>query len=496
MGAVALTIGIAVYALMHENYGLMAMMLAVAPGIALINNPSAWMVTILAVSQSGLILPGLPRGLQVFQFLVAGFSLMVVARNILLKPPMERQPLSFAFIWGLMGVLAFIIVERGLGFMAMGGNTIGGASYIKVLVAAAFLLASRSIPLTTQQWKFAIVLMIGGSFVPVAAQLIHTFSGGSFYVYKFVEYYGGVRDTLVGVETGTQVVRFQTLGPVADTLLMAVLVFTGRQQKFSIVTLAGLAACLVIAGLTGFRSLLLQIVGIAFVFRFFIAPRHDRMRLSVVSLLCGLFLLILLIPFTQHLPQSMQRALSWLPFAQIDSVASLEAGATIDWRLDLWEFSWEHVPDFLWVGRGFALNIDDILAYSVFKDDILSSWFSHNYHNGPLGALIDTGLPGLTCLMLFFFFSTKEVLLNRRNPTDPFVSRFYTVIKAKYLYSVFAYLFIHGDIRSSLPNLFLLLTIFYGLQVTDHALSRKRIERDFSIIDPSFGSSHGRTSRG
>lgn len=489
LGLIVTTVLLAVYAYTRQNYLMMFGMLGIAPAVALINNPSTLLVLIIATYNSALILPGLPKGLQLWNMLMAGFVALVTARNIVLKPPRERMPISFIFIWGFLLVLAFLIVERGFGLLSGGGNLIGGASYVKVIVSAGFILCSRYIGLTTHEWKVAIFGMIFGGLIPLLAQLLYIYSGGAIdFQFNFIQFYGGTMDSLNAIQTGTSVERIQMLGPVAQGALIFVLVFTTRTREFKLITFVGLAICLALAAMTGFRTMILEIVGVALLYRLLQAAPRDRARIVMVAGAVTLFFIALLIPVTQHLPQAAQRALSWIPFAQIDPVAAQEARQSTDWRLDLWRYLWDRVPDYFWIGRGFAMQIDEIMAYSVMKSDILRFWADHNYHNGPLSMMLDTGFPGAVFLTLFLGFACWETLHPRHLPKDPFVYRFFVVMQAKVLHGVVAFFLIHGDVRQVLPSIFVNLAIAYGLQVTDMKLQKARAKRDFALIDPSFGS--------
>lgn len=489
LGLIVTTVLLAVYAYTRENYLMMFGMLGVAPAVALINNPSTFLVLIIATYNSGLILPGLPKGLQLWNLLMAGFVALILARNIVLKPSRERMPVSFIFIWGFLIVLGFLISQRGFGLLSSGGSLIGGASYVKVIVAAGFILCSRYIRLTTEQWKIAILGMIFGGLIPLMAQLLFMYSGGAIdFQFHFVQFYGGTMDSLNAIQTGTSVERIQMLGPVAQGALIFVLVFMTRTREFKLITFVGLAVCLGLAAMTGFRTMILEIVGVTLLYRLLQAAPRDRARIVLIAGAVTVFSILLLIPVTQHLPQAAQRALSWIPFAQIDPIAAQEARLSTEWRLDLWRYLWDRVPDYFWVGRGFAMNIDEIMAYSVMKSDILRFWADHNYHNGPLSMLLDTGLPGALFLTLFLIFAVWETLHPRHLPKDDFVYRFFVVMQAKVLHGVLSFFLVHGDVRQVLPSIFVNLAIVYGLQVTDIRLQKARAKRDFALVDPSFGS--------
>lgn len=484
------TILIAIYAFMHGNFMLMMGVVIAAPMVALVNNPPLWIVTILGLLNSNIIVPGMPRGLQLVHFLMAGFCVLVVARNIVVKPRPPKMPLSFYFIWAYVVLMAFIISQRGFGLRMTGGNAIGGASYVKFLIYAGFALCSRYIPLSMRQWKLAIVAMIVGSLVPAVAEMIYLVSGGTIQMqYFFIEAYTfGLLDTAEAMQTGMSTVRFTSLVPVASSLFLAVIVFTGYRTRFSLTTVAGIGLCILVGAMTGFRSLLVFFLGVALIYRFLNTSPGLRLPLVVVTLFATFFCLAAIIPFVGHLPQAMQRTLSFLPFADIDPVAAADANWSLQWRYGLWELAWRHVPEYLWVGRGFTVSLEDLMAYSNRGDPFLQAWYGHGYHNGILSALIDTGLPGLVILVCFMVTAAREAFVGRLAVDSVFIGRFHTFIRAMIIYNILAYFIIIGDVRSSLPNIFMYLAIFYSVQVTGAAAANRRTQRDFALIDPSFGS--------
>ncbi len=490
LGVVVTTILIATYAFMHENYFLMAAVVIAAPLVAMINNPPAWIILILALSQSSLIVPGLPRGLQLVHFLMAGFGALVIARNIIVKPARLTAPSSFYCLWAFALLCVFIISQRGFGLQMFGGAAIGGAVYVKFFISTGFLLCSRYIALTPRQWRLAIILMLLGTLLPVAAEGLYALSGGKVvFQYNFIAaYVSGLQDMLASMDSGQGVVRFTALTSLSTILLMVTLLFTVRRSEFTLLTVLMTGVCIVMVGLSGFRSAMVGTLATILLYYILLAPKNLRRQRAV--LMTGMFAVALLavLPFMAHLPLSIQRAFAWLPFANIDPVAQTDATGTATWRLELWKYCLQQAPEYLWVGRGFTVDTDILFSPSVYKDQILGPWFSHGYHNGPIGLLIDTGIPGLLCATLFLLFATLEVLKNDLQPKDRFIHRFFVFMKAQILWNIIAFFFIGGSIET-LMTIFFYLAIFYGLQITDIAQVQKRVKRDFALVDPSFGSS-------
>ena len=84
LSVVTATVLLSSYAFMHGNYLMMMAVVGFAPMIALVNNPASWIVVIIGLSQSGLIMPGLPRGLEVVHLFMLGFCALMTGRSMVL----------------------------------------------------------------------------------------------------------------------------------------------------------------------------------------------------------------------------------------------------------------------------------------------------------------------------------------------------------------------------------------------------------------------------
>lgn len=472
----------AIYATISQNTLLAVAVVLAAPVVALINNPQIMVISIIGLSSSSLLIPGLPRGLQLVHLVMAGFICVMMARLTILKSNQNKMPWSFTLLLILLAWLLFIIRERGFGLRSGGGDVIGGTAYVKYFVCAGFMLFSRSITLTARQWKWAVVLMVVGSFIPILAEQLFVQSGGRItFQYMFIEpYVAGLMQTMDAIESGNSVARLTSMNGVAISLLMATLILTSGRHRFRLSTYAGVFLCLMFAGLSGFRTLIVETVAITFLYRTFISPPAVRTKQVLQLFLLILAGFVLVIPFVPYLPLPVQRSLSWLPFAKVDMLAQLGADKSTEWRFTLWAYVWDNAKDYYLIGRGFAVNMSEVLSPSVMKDEILQFWFNHNYHNGPLGALVDTGIIGFVLIIAFLVVASWEALTTSMVPEEEMIFRLHTFIRVKIIYSSFAYIFIFGDLRTTLPAIYLYMGLFYALE----ASIRARLIPDKSVISP------------
>lgn len=475
LGIIAAAIVITIYAVIQQSTVMIIGVLAFTPIILFINRPEMFVIAIIGVSNSALLVPGLPRGLQLMHLLMLAFIPVMVARYAILKPRQDAMPLSFRAVLLLMAWLVLLIQERGLGLRSGGEGLVGGASYIKFFLCGGFLIFSRYIVLTPRQWTVTITMMVAGSFIPIAAEQLFIQSGGMVTIqYLFIEpYVSGLVETLMAKESDSgAVARLTAFTGAASSLLMASLVLTTRRTGFRFSTYLLVGLCLLFAGLSGFRSLLFETIALTAMYRLFIAPPGQRAPVFFAILGAGVAGLLVLIPMTSYLPLAMQRALSWLPFAEIDIMARMGADQSTEWRFRLWEFAWEQSGPFLWIGRGFAVSAAEVMSANIWKDDLLQFWYSHQYHSGPLSAWIDLGLPGFLLLMVFFIAAAYEVLFRNITPSNDIIYRFQTFIRVKILFSIAAYMLIFGDVRSTVAGILVNLAIFYSLDATNRVAAK------------------------
>ncbi len=426
--------------------------------IYLVNNPSAWLVAILALIDSKLIFPGIPQGLNVVHVMMAGFVALIVARNIINKPESHPHDAADRFLIAFMVVLAVTAATRGLGIRALGGESWGGMGYIKLWLAGSFVLASRYVTLSNRQLRVSIILMVLLGLLPVFAQFLFMVSRGAVYQqYMFIEaYVGGLLDSLNAAESGRGVVRYHMLSGLSSTaLMMGIVLIPGVTAMQRLGIGATVLGAFVMAGLSGFRGAILLLVGTVVLVLLIQSKSNKLPRLAGFFFL--LFAcLVITYPFIEHLPSSIQRTLSWLPGANVPLDIKIEAMNSVTTRTRVWEMAWAEVPRYLWIGKGFTLNPLDLLSVTVRQDWVLSAFLGHNYHSGPLTLLLDTGIFGFITGSGFMIASCISAYRRLRYvDSDPFLRRFYIFLLAQYIYSVPAYFFIFGDVRESFVTMFI-----------------------------------------
>lgn len=480
---------IAVFGFTSRGFAIHALLLAAPVGIYFINRPEKLLVFIYGLYFSQIILPGIPQGLQLVHVMMTLLVAVTIARNTIIKPRTRQITVRNAFLYLFLLLLIITIRQRGLGLYAAGSGLVGGASYIKIFIGAGFLLCAPYYTLSAAQIKRAILFILIGSFMPALAQIIYLASKGAFYHhFMFIQpYVYGLQESLQGMFEGQGQFRLHAFAGISVNLLSLALVmipFRGT-NKLKILAIVGLA--LGMALLSGFRTSLLEISGITALFLLFNAPRTHRMRIVTGFGALVLIGLVAAIPLTPYLPYSAQRALSWLPFADVSVIAKADAAASSEWRLEVWQYSLSHWKDYMWIGRGFTMRLGDLMALEMQNDMIKLAYYGHNYHSGPISMLLDLGIPGLlivsSLLLAYFVYAWKPLTVG----AEPLILRAYDLFRVKVIYGVFSFYFIHGDVRSTLITIFMNIALLQTIRATAE-LSAKKMETSLpdSVARPKY----------
>ena len=59
------------------------------------------------------------------------------------------------------------------------------------------------------------------------------------------------------------------------------------------------------------------------------------------------------------MPLAIQRTLSFLPL-ELDPMVKISADDSSEWRLELWQEARKQVPTYLFKGKGYTFNVDDM----------------------------------------------------------------------------------------------------------------------------------------
>ena len=249
---------------------------------------------------------------------------------------------------------------------------------------------------------------------------------------------------------------------------------TGRPWRWLLFGLFFLASFM-----GGFRSLVM-LCAFTFIVQFFLEGLH-RTPLMPAFVLTALLILALLVPFASHLPFTFQRSLAFLPL-EIDRAARADADGSEDWRLEIWRDTYPKVPQYLLLGKGYAISADDqaIIQNHNFKyistADLVSA--AGDYHSGPLSILMPFGAWGAIAVLWFWYASVRALYCNFRYG-DPAYKVINTFLFAAFMVKIFMFLVVFGSLEGQFCDFIALI----GLGISINNGIRRPVPARTVVVD-------------
>ena len=474
-GVLIATLLVAVYAYSTHSQMLLVGLPAFTVLVFLLSKSRFTYATAIAVSTSALTLPGLPSKVNIYLLMAAMSTVSLMAGAIITKKNNPSRPENKWVLALALLILATASI-RGFGLRSLGGESWGGFSYITMLLACFFFLASTHVDVDEKTWRKTLIWMCLLSALPTLAQAVYAYSGGAIHhLFYFIVPEFQVLEFMFQREQGSSMARLQQANVTSQYFcILAFLILHRRSNRRWSVLLFLLA--LVLAGISGNRIALVFIM----IFIFFYLLANQRMTLPQIifhpALLLAGIVVVFLGLLAPYLPMTFQRILSILPFANVSWEAKLAASSTINWRLEVWAAALRQVPDYLVVGKGFAFSAQDVMTLSarrLYMNDIDYVLASRNYHNGMLHTLLDLGLPGLIFSLGFIFTVIhRHWGLLSKAWTSPLMKHYHHVFTAIFITTALTYFVLAGGV-THLAMLFLFTMILEGLVRAD-LLERQR----------------------
>lgn len=418
LGVSVLTFGMG---MRSGNRYLMAVPLLIPLGVFAVSKPEILMLSGIALWQSSLVLPGFPNELQVYHLLLLCASLVTGLRMVITKEPFKSDQI-LRIITGLYGfVTLYTMLVRGFGFNVLGTDEIGGMRYVMIFVGVLSVWFLPNLSVTRKQLIRVLYVYVALSFLPVLAELTFILSRGAIYhQYYFVKIGSSLGHSFVSSMVG-EGVRYTTAGALGRGLLILPFIFFPFKPKFFFAYGSFILIAVIASSFTGYRTSLAE-AGMVIFLAFFFLLRKQRKEYVLVSGCAAIAFYFLALLFYKYLPYGFQRVLSFLPGIQQLSAASVDAFASTDFRMEVWQLGLQEVPDYLWLGKGLTYSQSEFMALQMFR--LPGSHYEigliSNLHNGPLEALVYLGLPGLILFMVFSLRICQLTIkiLSKRNVSD------------------------------------------------------------------------------
>lgn len=417
-----------------------------------------WYHPLLVLGWNAALQPALPGRLHFWVFMaLLGMFFAVLNRSVnpqskFLQPPdLTRPVLALTAV-----VLITAMLTGGIGLRALGGQSIGGKNYIYVLatIAGFFALSSRPIPEHRAHLYLALFFLPG--LTSLVSPLALRTGIGIDYVGLLFPFDAPV-DTL-GIDQSTDLGAIR----ISSVVLATTSVFCWMLARYGIIGVFDFTKpwrFLVLVGVVflgmfgGFRSVLLLMALIFFIL--FCLERLWQTR--ILWLLVGMMTLggILLIGFSDKLPLSVQRTLSFLPI-NVDPLTRQSAESSTQWRVEMWQQVLPQVPNHLFKGKGYVISADELFMVNEARAfghaaSYEGSAVAGDYHNGLLSIVIPFGLYGVAAFF-WLLIAGARFLYRMYQDSAPELRQINAFLFALFLARILFFVFIFGSLASDLFN--------------------------------------------
>jgi O-antigen ligase len=163
--------------------------------------------------------------------------------------------------------------------------------------------------------------------------------------------------------------------------------------------------------------------------------------------------MIFLSLFSEALPLSAQRSISFLP-VKVDPIASADAKTSLAWRLEMWRLVAKEIPRNLWLGKGYGIDPTDLyLAEESFKRGFMNDYElaarSADYHSGLLSIIVPFGVVGTAAVFLFFMAAARVIYRNMKY-SDPDIKNINTFLFSFFMARLIYFFVFFGGIELDL----------------------------------------------
>jgi hypothetical protein len=377
--------------------------------------------TLLILSWNALVnaffLPGKP---YIWMLMTAVSIFFIVLTTTLNRGKMKLVIVpSVAWPLVIFALITFITSQLtgGVGLNSIGSEVFGGKRYIYQWAAIAGFFALSSLPIDPSKRQFLAAGFYLSSITAVVSNVAFMLGENFYFLFLLFPVEWAITQVASETMVGGGFSRIGGLSPASLGVVCFFLVRYGIRGTFDLRKpwRAIIFTATVAAGLfSGFRVTLVLTV-LLFAVQFITEGLH-RTKYLLVGVMGTVLLAVTVIPFADRLPTSVQRCLTILPI-ELDAAAVENARTSTDWRLEMWRAVLPDVPQYLWLGKGYALDPKDLyFAQSHISRRVdagyESSMVAGDYHNGPLTLIIPFGIWGVLAFAAFAIASIRVLWRN------------------------------------------------------------------------------------
>jgi len=357
--------------------------------------------------------------------------------------------------WPLLAFLLVIVITAkltgGFGLRSMGSDVYGGKKYIFLIVGILSFFAITARPIPKRYANLYVGLYFAGGILNFVSDMYSYVPSPLHFIYQVIP--PSIFGTGLDDDAVLGVSRMGGVATAAGCVFSWLLALYGFRDnmltsKFWRPVLMGITFILMFLG--GFRAIILgAFIMLALIF--YLEKMH-RTGMMMVMLLGGLLGAALLVPMAPHLPFTFQRALAFLPL-NISPEARLNADASTEWRLEIWQALLPQVPKYLLLGKGYAFSAETFNE-SMGRDAMFQKTIdaaenplalAGDFHSGPLSVVLSFGVWGVI-VWLWYWVAGFFVVWRNYKYGDPALAHINRYFFAAFIAKCFGFLFIFGDV--------------------------------------------------
>ncbi len=395
-------------------------------------------------------IPGQPS----LAFVLGGCSFAIS----LLQHSMKREKVFFivpSVGWSLvfLGVVTATTAQltAGIGGRAFGEEMWGAKKYLGVFGAIVGYFALVAEPVAEgRAVRYASIYFLSGV-TALFSDLAYAGGPGFYFLFDFFP------AVMAGSQAFTQdtLLRLSGVGFAAQSVGFFMLARYGIRGLFDLTKPWRLAFFVLVNSCSlfgGYRSMIilsLLIFVIQFYFEGLFKSRLFILLLIMFGLLGGG-----IVSFSEKLPLSVQRSLSFLPL-KLDPMAKYDAQSTLEWRLAIWKAVYPDVPKYFFLGKGFAYSgTDAYLATEAIRRGIVhtideAALIGGYYHQGILTTIIPLGIWGLLVFGWFCWSALRVLARNYRYGAER-LWLINTALRSAFIGRLVFYVFFYGQFDQDL----------------------------------------------
>jgi O-Antigen ligase len=407
-----------------------------------------WMIATWNTTAMAFLLPGRPSLALTLTAISLVISLLQHAINQE-APFIHVRPLFWPLVFMTCVIVATMKLTGGLGLNITGSANVGGKRYIWLFgsIAGYFALTAQRIP-AEKVVRYATIFFLS----PVTNVIsdISLFLGPSavYYIFLLFPSTGALEPGLASGNGPEEVVRFSGIAMASSAVVYTMLARYGLKGIFGsgrIWRAPFFLVLIVVSMFGGFRSILI-LIAMTCVIMFWLEGLYNSRLMPVLC--CGLILaFVALIPLAEHLPFSVQRTLSVVPFLKVGDEAAGSARASSDWRVQMWEEVLPEIRPHLIIGKGYSINFEELEKVKTKArgdEGLEGAKLAGDYHNGPLSVIIPFGIGGVIAF-LWLIYAGIKVLHHNFKYGDPAFSTVNAFLLAYFVAKFIFFLTVFGS---------------------------------------------------